>query len=902
MGLISLPGGGAAGAAKLPFPILGPGATPTRSDWEKRGLQWTGDHTNRIVRHLIGDHGAIARFATFSTTDGQEIREELGVPTSTEITQMRNRLKTGDKLSAVEWSGLLVQDWKVGDLVYKVAAGTLYWCTSDHSNAANREPGTDGGSAHWWEHQTASAPSASSFKGVYASRDEAVASGNFSDSGSWFVSTESNRASAYRRHISPDGWGPAQLGAAILDPIIYAQNEDTYGEIRLFNSSQPQLFVIDGNLKQLVFWDGPDAGNEVFTTELADELPANILLRLELGDPNEEKFGQIRQAKNGDLFECKGHWAEKPTVTWTTYSNGSDVGDLWGLAADAYRWRGSHDSFLDVSSPGDDDVACIRGGFWRYDALAAHPGWYQLSFPQNWFRFFANQTDAEHGVNATDQVVIAGNRLQVVQSYTAGSGQAFHWERVAGAGSGSGTSTVDGSPPDSTILLDNWEYDQSTGSNGWLEVTLAADLEAGRWLEVRLDDDYGSNATESERGGKTGYILSDAITSLTEEHSAAPTSIAPTHVRQMYVPNVDDDGWGHSAVWLAKSDESNKLWFRHGRDTDARVTIVAYPRGIDDQDVNTGSAQSGQEASEQAGVTGQGARVVTIVLSKWAESKPTTFPTMNAEGVISDYDGWADIPGTSGNQAATLWLGFRRCFLNSSDEWANGGATIVPSAGNAQYRAPGGAWHFEPVQSSDRKIRIRTIDGWSQEWNLPGFDDHYSVADLTGWLATFNTQTNQGSSHTIAGIPDIDDYDALLVEQFLFQEGSTNTGFASSSAAPENANIATSIKNAIVFRPAEGWSVNTKDRGWRIMYDAETFSLHLAEQGEDLDNDSWPSDRGTGHTAADCRRRMRLWLTDSARSGAQRGGAVDGISCDAYPGTYRRRMTRIRGLRFDTPR
>ena len=412
-------------------------------DWQERAAQWDGERWLRIKRSLIGAHDTTIRFATFSASDGYEILNRLGTASAANLATMRETLDNGHETTSVQWVGTASVAWEIGDVVYETTTGsTFYICEVAHTtDATNHQPSS--GSINWLEHTRAEAVSRTSYKGVYPDRPTALASGNITASGDWIVITQGGIAYPIRRLISPDGWTQKSLGSVSLHTNLFDTNEEAYSDVRSFNTSAPEYYVVDGRLKLLIFYDPPDSGNEAFTAEPPDELFANVLLELALGTPNADKVGQVRWYR-GQLYECVPRWGTRQTVTWDAIADEADVGDLWGITADEYRWRSVHASLGDVSSPGDDDVAAVyRGGFARYEGLINPVGWRNLRHPDNWVGVFDTEDEADHHTTKIDDTAIIDRTLRKVTAFTAGSDAYFLWKAVSSALSGTTDVTDD---------------------------------------------------------------------------------------------------------------------------------------------------------------------------------------------------------------------------------------------------------------------------------------------------------------------------------------------------------------------------------------------------------------------------------------------------------------------------
>ncbi len=109
--------------------------------------------------------------------------------------------------------------------------------------------------------------------------------------------------------------------------------------------------------------------------------------------------------------------------------------------------------------------------------------------------------------------------------------------------------------------------DEGLSGKTWTELTLlSGDIEAGNWYEFVVEN------------GGVGYIMSDAILETTAV-AVAPSAYTAGTVRAFYIGNdTDEGGWSHGKMWVAQSDEANKMWVRHGRATSITLTIRKFSR------------------------------------------------------------------------------------------------------------------------------------------------------------------------------------------------------------------------------------------------------------------------------------------------------------------------------------
>ena len=432
-------GGGDGGSSySPPFPLLAPGTEPTEANWRNAGAAWTGDRWLRIARELIGSHGLVAHFALLDASggsdNGREFVNELGGAAGN-IDTMRTANLHGDQSYAVTWTA--TRDYEIGDLAWiSGTSGTYYVCTQDHTAEAANGPTASGGADYWQDYSIGEVHDRANWRGVFTSRQEALDDGSVTAEGQWIISTESGVARAYSRLTGPDGWRFADIGNAVLHGVPRPDNASALQEVWGYDADNPQYYVINGGLKAVTFYSAPAAGAAQYHTAPPEEQFANILLELALGTPDAHKANRVRLFK-GVLYRCVPRWGTAQSVTWTTYAEAADVGALWGLAADAYRWRGQHHRLGDVSTPGDDDVtADPHGAFYRYEGVQNPRGYRHLGHPDDWIGTFDEESDADNHVTKVDNVALVGGVLQQVTAFTPGSSSQFTWEPVRDLGAG----------------------------------------------------------------------------------------------------------------------------------------------------------------------------------------------------------------------------------------------------------------------------------------------------------------------------------------------------------------------------------------------------------------------------------------------------------------------------------
>ena len=409
------------GGAPLPIPILGPDDVPTRQNWLDNAAIWTGERWARVKQTLTGNHGVVAHLATIAASDGMEIIEEVG-STAANYLAMRAARDGANKTLAATW--LTGTEIEIGDVVFNLGAtGTYYIALSAHTAASGNEPGTGGGNPIWLDYARASVVDAASFRGVFPSVASAVAAGAADDAGDWFVTTAGGLAGALER-TDPAGYITKNTGSATLHTTVFDNNTEAHNEVRQFSSSSPEYFVIDGLLKILTFFVAPSAGTGQYTPALPDDLFANILLEKALGTPTRDKLGQA-QWYRGQLYECEEVKGINPVVTWDYPATGTNVGTLWGQAADEYVFRGNN---LRSDPAQDGDVVAYTGGSFEVYLTTVNPqGWRHLGHPGGWQGSYVDEDTADHKVKAIGNTAIVAGAFGSVTAFVAGSLPHYVW-------------------------------------------------------------------------------------------------------------------------------------------------------------------------------------------------------------------------------------------------------------------------------------------------------------------------------------------------------------------------------------------------------------------------------------------------------------------------------------------
>ncbi len=257
--------GGGGGVADSIF--LGPDDEPTEEDWEAHKGKWTGRVVAPIDRDLIGGHGSVARFATInndSATTGFGYEQLLR---TTVYATMRAAI---DYDLHYYWEWAAGQAVEVGDLVYRLSGGTEEYsiCLRDHTttagNVADGSPDSSNQTG-WITHSPAQVVNHANFAGIVG-RLDTVDTTSLSH-GNWVASIVNNFMSLWIWSATHSNWldyFPASIGS--LHESGYSDNAQAASEVRLFNSSAPDYYLIDGKFKILVFYFAPTAGAAVYYT------------------------------------------------------------------------------------------------------------------------------------------------------------------------------------------------------------------------------------------------------------------------------------------------------------------------------------------------------------------------------------------------------------------------------------------------------------------------------------------------------------------------------------------------------------------------------------------------------------------------------------------------------------
>ena len=544
------------GGATIPVPILGPGDDPVKSDWEGQGFKWSGERMLRIRRDVIGDHGIIVHFATIDPADGMEIIstiDHMGGNTAANFATMREARDADDETFAVQW--VTAFNMLAGDIVYVAGdASTYYIALSSHASVAGNQPGTAGGNAMWLVYTRASVVDAASFRGVFSSIAIAEAGGTANTDGDWFITTGGGLAGALQRLRTPDGWITKDTAPATLHVTIFDNNSAAHSEVRQFSSSEPQYFVVGGFLKVLQFYEAPAAGTASYRAVPADELYANILLQKALGVPTHAKVGQA-QWYRGQLYECEEIKGIAPVVGWDYPVSGTDVGALWGEAADEFVYRGAN---VRPDPAQDGDVVAYVGGHFEVYLTTVNPqGWRHLWLPDGWQGSYPDEATADHKVAAVGDTAIVAGALGSVTSFVAGSLSHYAWTPrlpVEGASSLQQEGVTYSGPDFGSYRL--YQKSAIEPSSVGVGFGAAGNLLPGAWFTVRASaiSAYTGSAADTDwictgsgsRSSSTG-IWSNNGSTVFAEWDAGYSSVGPSGAESdWHADLVETDTWARS--------------------------------------------------------------------------------------------------------------------------------------------------------------------------------------------------------------------------------------------------------------------------------------------------------------------------------------------------------------------
>ena len=295
------------------------------------------------------------------------------------------------------------------------------------------------------------------------------------------------------------------------------------------------------------------------------------------------------------------------------------------------------------------------------------------------------------------------------------------------------------------------------------------------------------------------------------------------------------------------------------------------------------------QASEQQGTVADGAGHVTWYGYVRAATMPTTFPTMNVNGVL-DFagSGWYTSIASAnagGVLSETLWLGLGSAYRNVNGAWTNRQHSIQALWGAQFSTNSDGPWN--PVQADFHSWwRWRNTDGsYSNAHRIIGNNDFSEKIMLFNYNVWYASGTSTPLERTFDTINDIDIFDELLWEMRQW-DGWTN--YLAGNVGP--------TVSGRILRPENGWPVNDVNRQFVWVFSAR-HGIHI-----NIENDvagythpvSLPSSGSNLSNSAV--RSGRAHFADSAGVPGT-GGEVNKLVNTNWGSSYARVDLRIWGIR-----
>ena len=245
--------------------FLGPDEEPTEEDWEAHKGKWTGRVIAPIDRDLIGGHASVARFATInndSATTG------FGFEQLSRTTVYATMTAAIDFDTHEYWLWASGQAVEAGDFAYQSIGGTEVYsiCLRAHTTATgNVADGSPSSSAQtgWVTHTPAEVVNRATFAGIVGHLSD-VDTTSLSH-GDWVASIVDDFMSLWAWTTTHNDWlsyFPSSIGS--LHESGYANNAQAAAEVRAFDSSSPDYYLINGKLKILLSYIAPTAGAAVY--------------------------------------------------------------------------------------------------------------------------------------------------------------------------------------------------------------------------------------------------------------------------------------------------------------------------------------------------------------------------------------------------------------------------------------------------------------------------------------------------------------------------------------------------------------------------------------------------------------------------------------------------------------
>ena len=247
--------------------FLGPGDTPTEEDWEARRGKWTGRVVAPIDRAVIGVHGLIARFATINN---DPVTDGFGIEQLTRTVIYADMQAARDDDTHLYWEWAAGQAVEVGDFAYRLSGGTNVYsiCIRAHTTTAGNVvdgPPNESAQTGWITHSPVQVANHSNFVGIVGSLTD-VDTTSLSH-GNWVASIVNNFMSLWTWTTTHNDWlsyVPPSIGS--IHESGYLDDAEAATEVREFDASALDYYLIDGKLKILIFYSAPGGGASVYFT------------------------------------------------------------------------------------------------------------------------------------------------------------------------------------------------------------------------------------------------------------------------------------------------------------------------------------------------------------------------------------------------------------------------------------------------------------------------------------------------------------------------------------------------------------------------------------------------------------------------------------------------------------
>ena len=237
---------------------------PTEEDWEAHKGKWTGRVVAPIDRALVGPHASVARFAAINNDPvtsgfGYEILSRTVI-----YSVMRDSFATDVNFY---WEWRESQAVEVGDLAYRLSGGTEIYSIAirAHTTIAGNVidgPPNETNQTGWVTHAITQVVNHANFAGVVGNLSN-VDTTTLSH-GSWVASIVNDFMSLWTYSTTHGDWlsyVPSGIG---LHATGFADDVEAADQVRGFDSGAPDYYLIGGELKILIFYVEPTAGDAVY--------------------------------------------------------------------------------------------------------------------------------------------------------------------------------------------------------------------------------------------------------------------------------------------------------------------------------------------------------------------------------------------------------------------------------------------------------------------------------------------------------------------------------------------------------------------------------------------------------------------------------------------------------------